>query len=353
MNFSLNSIKGKATITIIVFILGFLTFSINEFKTFEEFINHFESDNSFIESLVSLLLNYIQVEVSIFYIKIISRFNFLGNNKQLELLFKSLILLLFNVITTFIVILLFKPLCEPKEISEYHFLSIMYSQMVIITFITSIYHNIFYLEQQLKLEKENDEVMIKSLKDREIANNAELTALKLQIDPHFMFNNFSILTELIETRTCLASDFLEKLSDVYRYIIQNYSHNFIRIEEEIAFLKAYLFLIKIRYEERINIEISNTVEEIEGEIPPVVLQLLVENAIKHNVASLKHPLTIKIWVEDQLLIVQNNLNIRKSNYNSTKVGQKNIFRRYELLNIRIKPQIIKSKTSYTVKLPIV
>lgn len=118
----------------------------------------------------------------------------------------------------------------------------------------------------------------------------QLEVLKSQIDPHFMFNNFSILSELIMENPMAADKFLEHLSNVYRYVVQNLKRNTVSIQEEITFLRSYIYLIKMRYEDAVCIALDETLSRSEGLIPPVCLQLLVENAIKHNQLSAVQPL---------------------------------------------------------------
>jgi sensor histidine kinase YesM len=336
------------------YILGDIFYLLNEYSNnIEGFIQVFPNDHFSINSLYSLVISIIQVEVSIYYLKIINLISKKIRKLFLQTLSNTLLLLIMNLITSIGVTFLFKFIFDAEEVSHYHFTSIIFSQVIIISFTTSIYQNLINAELQIKNEKEKDEIKIRELKNIEIANNAQLTSLKLQIEPHFMFNNFSILAELIETNSTLASQFLEKLSDVYRYIIQNSQKDFIDLHEELSFLESYLFLIQIRYDNKVMININEKASKHKGIIPPVVLQLLVENAIKHNIASKKEPLRIDIDLIDDSLVVKNNFNPRKDNYNKTNIGQNNLLRRYQLLNIDKKPAIIKTKDFYKVVLPII
>ena len=120
------------------------------------------------------------------------------------------------------------------------------------------------------------------MKEKEIALQSQLNSLKLQINPHFMFNNFNNLLELIEEDTKLAGKFLSNLSKVYRYIITNLDRNLIPVRDEIKFLESYLYLMQVRHVGGVVTNISLELKECKGYLPPAVLQLLVENAIKHN-----------------------------------------------------------------------
>lgn len=227
----------------------------------------------------------------------------------------------------------------------------IYTYGMIATFVSCIYSNAFYLETYMHTENEKRRLEIALLKEQEVALQSQLDALKSQIDTHFMFNNFSILAELIEEDRVLAGKFLANLSKVYRYIIQNMKRHKVPVGEEIAFLDAYLYLIEMRYGKAV-VHIENDVRIADGSIPPACLQLLVENAIKHNRHSAEQPLHIDIRREGNHISVCNPVvPLFSAAEPSTGIGQKNIAERYALLSDR---QMIVSFTrdTYAVKLPI-
>lgn len=180
---------------------------------------------------------------------------------------------------------------------------------------------------------------------------AQLNALKIQLDPHFLFNNFSTLQSLIELNPSLASEFLGKLSTVYRYLTQHREENLVTVQKEMDFVKAYLFLYKIRFGEnfKVEVDIPNSIQN--KLIPPVTLQILIENAIKHNVISSEMPLHIRIQADEDSLFVINNLQPKKPDSASLKSGLSNIVSRFELIGDK-KPEIIKTETHFTVKIPL-
>lgn len=122
-----------------------------------------------------------------------------------------------------------------------------YTFAMISTFISSIYANTFYLQSYIKTRDEKQALEMALMKEKEIALQSQLNSLKLQINPHFMFNNFNNLLELIEEDTKLASKFLSNLSKVYRYIIANLDRDLIPIADEIKFLDSYLYMMKVRH----------------------------------------------------------------------------------------------------------
>lgn len=224
----------------------------------------------------------------------------------------------------------------------------IYTYGMIATFVSCIY----YLEIYMKTRDEKQALAADLAKEKEVALQSQLDALKSQIDSHFMFNNFSILAELIEEDRVLAGQFLANLSKVYRYIIQNMKRHQIPIAEEIAFLDAYLYLIEMRYGATVAVHIDPAVREADGYIPPTCLQLLVENAIKHNRHTADQPLHIDIRRENDRLSVSHPLApLRSPAEPSTGIGQKNLAERYALLGNR-QLNIRRTEAEYTVELPI-
>jgi len=178
-------------------------------------------------------------------------------------------------------------------------------------------------------------------------------SLKDQLNPHFLFNNFSVLTSLIHKNPDLASDFLAKLSKMYRYILDNKENQMSSLEKEFQFLDAYIFLLKTRHEESIMVQTEVDLEKSDFYVPTLSLQMLIENAIKHNSFSAHQPLEIKIFNEGtDYLVVRNRVRAKSGgSIQSTKIGLENIRQRYSLQSE--KQVVVNHKESFfTVKLPI-
>lgn len=227
----------------------------------------------------------------------------------------------------------------------------MYAYGMIATFVSCVYANALYLESYIKTQNEKQKLEMDLIREKEIGLQSQLNSLKAQIDPHFMFNNFSILSGLIEENVTLADEFLSNLSKVYRYIIQNLERNTIHLSEEIKFLNSYLYLIKIRYGEAVVVIIQDELNTAEGYIPPASLQLLVENAIKHNGHSNAHPLYINILRINEYVTVNNLISPLLSPIESTGIGLKNIKERYSFLSDK-NITVNKTEKYYSVSLPI-
>lgn len=190
----------------------------------------------------------------------------------------------------------------------------------------------------LKLQKENLQ--------------SQFDMLKNQVNPHFLFNSLNVLISLIKLDADLAEKFTEQLSKVYRYVLENKEKDLVTIETELDFLQSYIFLLKIRFSEKLQVKIDIASKYREWKIIPLALQLLIENAIKHNTFSRRNPLVISVFSDDNhLLNVRNNLQVRDTDYPSTGVGLKNITNRYELIS-DTKPVFERAEDEFIAQIPL-
>jgi len=186
----------------------------------------------------------------------------------------------------------------------------------------------------------------------QVVLETELQSLKLQIDPHFVFNNLSVLSELILDNQQLGYEYAENFSKIYRYMIINSKKDIISLAEELKFLDAYIFLIKHRFGSAVNFDININPAMKNLSLPPLSLQLLVENVLKHNKANKKNPLQIRLYTAiNNELIVQNIIHPMESISHSSGIGLANIMRRYSILSSQ-QPQIINNSKVFTVILPL-
>jgi sensor histidine kinase YesM len=180
---------------------------------------------------------------------------------------------------------------------------------------------------------------------------AQLEGLKTQISPHFLFNNLSILSSLVETEPELSVQFIHHLSKAYRYLLEKSALERIPLKTELDFVKTYTFLLKIRFEEKLEIVIDiPEADKLRYSIVPLTLQLLVENAVKHNRMSEEEPLKVYLKVNDNYLEVNNRIQPRPKNEPSTGLGLQNIINRYKLLTE--KPVVVTDENEmFSVKIP--
>ena len=196
---------------------------------------------------------------------------------------------------------------------------------------------LYYWRSREKAERERDKF--------------RLQALENQLSPHFVFNNFSILADLIEVDPKRASSYLMNLSKVYRYTLQHLDHSTVSLQEELDFLQRYLALLQQRFGDGIMVEIRPDVTQRQGALPPAALQMLIENAIKHNEHTTARPLHIFVNSDEGHISVSN----RKqpiTTAESTHVGQHNIAERYRLLTDQ-KVVISDSQDEYCVTIPLI
>jgi len=159
----------------------------------------------------------------------------------------------------------------------------------------------------------------------------QLDTLKQQINPHFLFNSLNTLLELIEENQEEAIDFTRKFSNLYRIALQSLNYDFIPMRDEFSFLNDYWSLLKIRFTDDIELDVRVAEEIMDAEIPPLSLQFLVENNVKHNKASTRNPLQILISESKGYLIVSNNINPKKYARPGERVGLENLQKRFSLL----------------------
>ncbi len=191
-------------------------------------------------------------------------------------------------------------------------------------FLVNVYETVFAV-RDMAADKINKEQLERARAE------AELEALKNQIDPHFIFNSLNTLSHLIEAEPLKARQFNDNLADVYRYILQNKARDLVLLTEEISFLLDYFSLLKIRFERAILLTIDVAPDQQEQFlIPPISLQILVENAIKHNEFSDKSPLQIIICLGENQLVISNPINKKELRKPSSKIGLRNLSERYQL-----------------------
>lgn len=204
---------------------------------------------------------------------------------------------------------------------------------------------LIYMEYLRKSENE------KALLQKELAQS-KFESLKDQIKPHFLFNSFSVLTSIIEEDPNLAVEFVGRLAKIYRYVLDNTSQ-LVSLDTELKYMEHYIFLLKTRHRESLKVDYQLNVEASRFQIPILSLQMLIENALKHNYFSKDEPLVIEIFNEDdQFLVVRNNLKKRELREKPTKLGLQNIMNRYQMLLDQF--IIVKEDEDFfTVKLPLI
>ena len=224
------------------------------------------------------------------------------------------------------------------HINPTEYIIVVFFALIIALFIITGYSFKAVREAELKAEQ------LKTENER-----SKFESLKNQLDPHFLFNNLNVLTALIGENPKEAEHFSLQLADVYKYVLEQKEHDTVPLKTEMTFAKKILNLYQMRFENGIRYEIPALLPE-SAKIPPLSLQIVLENCIKHNHISTENPLFIKIEIKDNYLIISNNKTI-KSQLKRKGFGLQNIEKRYALLNTDL-PEIKEDKDNFIIKLPL-
>ena len=283
------------------------------------------------------------------YIMIYSRKKYpLFDGVRKRLVFQSVLMFVFTVTSNTIMGIFTKSIFvdEHLNLSETDVIIHSNSAALFCTIlIIAIYESIYFMHELRHSVEETE-----TLKRENLA--AQLNALRTQVNPHFLFNNLNTLSSLIPENPEHAVDFVQELSKVYRHILEVKDEKSISLKDELEVLNAYTFLLKTRFDKNLQVNINIPPEKMQQKIVPLSLQILMENAIKHNIVSADKPLHIDVFTENGSLVVSNNLQMKKQINESTGIGLDNIRNRYKLLSN--KPvKVTESETNFTVSIPLI
>lgn len=222
--------------------------------------------------------------------------------------------------------------------------AVHYVIALLVTIVTTVFFHAVHFYRSLQDKRVKEQKIIAG------TASAKFDALKNQLDPHFLFNSLNVLTSLIEEDQDQAQKFTTSLSKVYRYVLEQKNKDLVSVDEELQFAKTYVRLLKMRFEDSIVFDIPEQCSKPEAKIVPLSLQLLLENAVKHNVVNASRPLHIKVFEADGMLMVSNNLQEKQVVKRSSGVGLRNIRQRYSILSDR-KVIITKTAADFSVQLP--
>lgn len=297
-----------------------------------EFCDLYEHFNIVIDwyyALITItLISFIILEVNRLLESKIRKISFLNKNKKVRfpIVFFLVSGLTATIITTSIVLFM------GMYIHKYSFRENLIPLKLNLTYawlVNLLYHlinTVIFYFKEYRISKHQTETL------RKLNAQAELQIVKNQINPHFLFNNLNVLSTLVLQNNDEANKFIEEFSKVYRYILSNQDKELVDLKTELYFIRPYIFLLEKRFGTGLSVEID--VNEINHHkyIIPAALQMLIENAIKHNVISKQKPLNIKISIsDDNKIVVTNNLQLRQSSEPSSYIGLKNIIKRYQLV----------------------
>lgn len=224
-------------------------------------------------------------------------------------------------------------------------LKVLIPIIITVIMIMAIYEAVYYyvrLKKSIREEEQAKQVMIQ----------AQLDTLRNQAQPHFLFNSLNTLRDIIDQDPKEhAKDFVDNLSNVYRFILESGNTNLTSIEKELKFAKAYVYIQSERFGDNLQMNWNIPEDKLTAMIVPMSLQLLIENAIKHNIVSRAKPLIIMVTIKNDFLVVHNTIQPKSTKVPSTKIGLKNIEQRYALISSKL-PEITNDGNQFTVSLPL-
>ncbi|MFY0650761.1 MAG: histidine kinase [Cyclobacteriaceae bacterium] len=232
-----------------------------------------------------------------------------------------------------------------KDSFQSHVVQNFVIAIVLDLILVAIYEGVYFF----KLWKDS---LTKTEKLEKEYMSSRFEALKNQINPHFLFNSLNTLSSLVHEDADKSEQFIDEFAKIYRYVLENQENMAVSLKSELEFTHSYLYLQKIRFGESLDSEIKIEASKLDYMIPTLSLQLLIENAIKHNKVTKSDPLKIVIRNEDHYLIVENNLQRRETNENSTGIGLSNLTERYKLMTDQL-PEFIVTDNSYIAKIPLI
>lgn len=226
-----------------------------------------------------------------------------------------------------------------NERASYYSVSLLISMVVSI-----IFYSVFYYRFKQESKVKEQKIIAGTA-------SAQFDALKNQLDPHFLFNSLNVLTSLIEENPQAATKFTTSLSKVYRYVLEQKNKELVTVEEELKFAKLYMTLLQMRFEESISFTVSKNITSFDGKVVPLSLQLLLENAVKHNQVTASKKLEITIEEVNGFLQIKNAIQPKSVVKESSGVGLQNIIQRYQLLT-KQKVTIENDNRNFVVHIPI-
>lgn len=340
---------GKPLFKWLVLISVFVTL----FATIDEIFD--EDDRAFGSLLLEYLITLGRTLIVVFllYLLVSTVVNILneklpwGENRVRRFVVELLSILVLSTVLAFIGAGIFM-LVHERELQHSHMFYTLKS-LRMLYFVFLLFFTVFEAINQFQ---EKEKWLLLSEKYEKQHMRSQLEVLRNQVNPHFLFNSLNVLSSLIYKDVEKADRFIHEFAKVYRYLLDMEKDSLVKLSEEMKFLESYIFLQKIRFGENLKIQISIDESLKNKWVPPLSLQMLFENAIKHNVISVKMPLLISMVSNNDVLVIKNNIQPRQTEVISTGLGQQNIKKRYELIS-QLSPEFYLLDDFYIAKLPLI
>jgi len=278
------------------------------------------------------------------FIKLVERYPDIKDTRKRQTITVSII------VTWTLFFSLFSKSCSLAFIPQYEhpipkLLQLTIGSLIVTSVVYSIYESLLAMNRWRRSVKQTEALKRESYR-------SQLESLKNQVNPHFLFNSLNTLSASIHSEPDMAVEFVQNMSEVYRYVLETKHQEFVELREELKNIERFIFLLKARFGEKLRINIAPELMENKQHIVPLALQMLLENAIKHNVVSTAKPLSISITKSKEgHLVVRNNYQPKLRSETSTGTGLNNINKRYKLQS-GVEIDIIHSEQYFTVVLPL-
>lgn len=296
-------------------------------------------------SIMSLLAGFLIAYPDLFIIQVLNKISPWGN-KVIKRIFLQFIFVIILAVGISTIVTLSANFLQPYTEDLTNVLinnAMIYS--VVNVFLMSILEGWIYYNESSQAKQVAD-VLQNEL------SQIKFEVLKSQINPHFMFNSLNVLSGLINKDVRKAQQFIDEFSNIYRYVLETIEKPIATVSKELDFTRSYLFLQQIRYGKNLDYSINIPANLLESMLPPLSLQVVLENATKHNIVNERKPLHIEIYNEGLFLVVKNNIQPKISKGISTRLGLKNLIKRYTLIS-EVQPVFLVENNYYIAKLPLI
>lgn len=333
-------------ILIIYIIISIFSLSINFFiDIFLGYDTYFKGD----------FMYYMKINIPLVFLTVFSNFIFVLYLKismiEKKLFVKFFLELIFAFIFNFFQILFFQTFFKNEYYIITQIVDLFHCKLIytntIENFVSILFTEIFLSSVITENEK------IKYERIRSDNERYKYNQLKSQINPHFLFNSFNVLNEMLYIeKPERSSEYVSSLSDFYRYVLANQEHETVLLKEELDFIEHYISILTIRYSNNLIVDISVLDSDLEKKVIPMTLQILIENAVKHNIISNEEQLKVNIESDGDYIIVSNKVNLRMDKIDSTGIGLNNLIESYKLFSGK-RVEIINENINFIVKVPLI
>jgi sensor histidine kinase YesM len=280
----------------------------------------------------------------IFLDKLLPWYKYEGNRLLLGIFVHFLVAFLGSFLLLYLSSLVLPSTIDFATVREQYLLKLAIVLLILVLIIEIIYFALYSYYSYTTFQ-------IETVRQERKQIELQLKALKSQLSPHFLFNSLNTISSLVFKDKRMAESFIRKLAELYQYTLSSYQKKLTTLKEELEFVDSYQYLLKIRFGEKFECQFQVDEDLLDTKIPPLTLQMLIENAVKHNVLDTSNPLKVSVFSDKKYIVVRNNITRKPNKVTSFKIGLKNINSRYLLLHEE--GIAITNGENFQVKLPLI